>query len=81
MTAGVIDSRNSVDRSEGVRSYATEYYCRSTSRTNFHVLTGAQVIYQHTVLQRSLTTLPDEQDCLVWQRPETVGKDGHSFWG
>ncbi|KAI0086848.1 alcohol oxidase [Irpex rosettiformis] len=42
-TAGIINSRASLDRSRGVRSYAVEYYCRSVSQSNFHVLTGAQV--------------------------------------
>ncbi|KAJ6579502.1 alcohol oxidase [Mycena vulgaris] len=41
-TAGVINTRNSIDRLHGIRSYATEYYCRSASRPNFHVLTGAR---------------------------------------
>ncbi|KAI0697992.1 hypothetical protein BC835DRAFT_1269565 [Cytidiella melzeri] len=42
-TSGIINSRSSIDRDRGVRSYATQYYCRSVSRSNFHVLTGAQV--------------------------------------
>nr|ALJ82901.1 choline dehydrogenase [Irpex lacteus] len=41
-TAGVVNSRRAVDVSRGVRSYATQYYCRSVSRSNFRVLTGAQ---------------------------------------
>lgn len=40
---GVVNSRRAVDVSRGVRSYATQYYCRSVSRSNFKVLTGAQV--------------------------------------
>ncbi|KAI0086793.1 alcohol oxidase [Irpex rosettiformis] len=42
-SAGVINTRSSIDRSKGVRSYSTEYYCRSASQSNFHVLTGAHV--------------------------------------
>ncbi|KAI0083871.1 alcohol oxidase [Irpex rosettiformis] len=41
--SGIINSRSSLDRTRGVRSYAVEYYCRSVSQKNFKVLTNAQV--------------------------------------
>ncbi|KAL0064771.1 hypothetical protein AAF712_008318 [Marasmius tenuissimus] len=40
---GILNSRSNVNFDTGRRSYADEYYCRSTRKPNFHVLTGAQV--------------------------------------
>ncbi|KAJ7083066.1 alcohol oxidase [Mycena belliarum] len=41
-TAGIVNTRLAIDRREGVRSYATQYYCRLAKHTNLHVLTGAR---------------------------------------
>lgn len=42
-TAGVHNSKLSIDRAKGVRSYsAPAYYCPASSRRNLHVLTHAQ---------------------------------------
>ncbi|KAA1478268.1 alcohol oxidase [Dentipellis sp. KUC8613] len=42
-TTGVYNTRTCIDRSTGTRSYAAQYYCRSSSQSNFHVLTNSQV--------------------------------------
>ncbi|KAM5543814.1 hypothetical protein V8D89_002431 [Ganoderma adspersum] len=40
-TTGVSNIRLSLDREQGVRSYATAYYCQYSNMTNYHVLTNA----------------------------------------
>ena len=42
-TTGVSNIRLSLDREQGVRSYATAYYCQYSNTTNYHVLTNAHV--------------------------------------
>ncbi|EIM81801.1 alcohol oxidase [Stereum hirsutum FP-91666 SS1] len=54
-STGIYNSRLSVDRPNGVRSYAAPaYYCPASSRGNLHVLTNAQVT--KIVLQNSTST-------------------------
>ncbi|KAJ7501584.1 GMC oxidoreductase-domain-containing protein [Mycena galericulata] len=43
-TIGIYNTRMSIDRSQGIRSYAAnEYFAESCDRSNLHIITGAQV--------------------------------------
>ncbi|KAJ3743523.1 alcohol oxidase [Lentinula detonsa] len=73
-TTGVENSRQSVNRAQGVRSYAaTTYYCRSVNQTNFHVIMNA------TAFRIGFQNSSDETQLLTAKSVEfTLGNDTYT---
>ncbi|KAJ6579511.1 alcohol oxidase, partial [Mycena vulgaris] len=53
-TIGIYNTRSSIDRAHGIRSYSADgYFAQSCSRPNFHVITGAEAT--KVVLRKGFT--------------------------